>query len=169
MNTSYILQGSNIGNRLEILEKSKNIIAQNIGLVEKESLLYESEPWGFDCNNWFLNRVLQIKTDLSPQLLLKKLLQIEIQLGRVRNTAEKTYSSRSIDLDILYFNLDIINEKDLEIPHPKIHLRKFTLLPLCDIAPNFVHPILLLSNLKLLENCNDQTQVRIFNPEFELL
>ena len=169
MNTTYILQGSNIGNRFEMLEKSKNIISDSIGTIENESLLYESEPWGFDSSTWFLNRVLQIKTNNTPQELLNKLLQIEIQLGRVRNTTEKNYSSRTIDLDILYFNQEIINKNELTIPHPKIHLRKFTLIPLCDIASEYNHPIFRKSNSELLNHCEDHTQVKIFNPAFELL
>ena len=168
-NSVFILQGSNIGNRQETLDKAKIIIDEYIGSIQSESPLYESEPWGFECDTWFLNRVLKVKTSFNPQILLKKILEIEKQLGRVRDVEKKSYSSRSIDLDILYFNQDIVKEKDLEIPHPKIQLRKFTLLPLCDIAPNLLHPVLLQSNIQLLNNCEDKTQVRIFNPEFELL
>lgn len=168
MNTTLILQGSNIGDRYQMIEESRKRIAQNIGSVKSTSKPYESEPWGFESDVWFLNRVLQVQTTLDAHQVLEQLLEIEKQLGRVRDPLLKTYSSRTIDLDILFFNQEIIHSPELDVPHPKIHLRKFTLLPLCDLVPDWIHPELLHTVSQLLEKCQDQTKVKIFQLRSEL-
>lgn len=160
MNTTLILQGSNIGNRYQMLEESRKHIARNIGTVKLVSKSYESEPWGFETDVWFLNRVLQVQTKMDAYQVLHQLLDIEKQLGRVRDPLSKSYSSRTIDLDILFFNQEIIHSSELDVPHPKIHLRKFTLLPLCDIAPTWVHPESMLTARQLFEKCTDETRVK---------
>lgn len=169
MNTILILQGSNMGERYQMLEESRKQIALKIGAVNLVSKMYESEPWGFESDVWFLNRVLQVQTEMDVFQVLYQLLEIEKQLGRIRNLGSKSYSSRTIDLDILFFNQEIIHSPELEVPHPKIHLRKFTLLPLCDLVPEWIHPESLLTVKQLLENCKDETLVKNFDISFELL
>lgn len=159
MNFSIILQGSNMGDKISTIEKSTHLIEKKIGTIEKISTFYESEPWGFDTNEWFINRVVAINTLLSPEELLKQLLAIESLLGRIRNTENQGYSSRTIDLDILFFNHEIIENKNLTIPHPRLHLRKFTLLPLVELYPDFIHPIFNQSLKALLDTCDDSLKV----------
>lgn len=154
----FILLGSNQGERERNLKLALLRIDQLCGNVIRKSLLYETAPWGFDSSDWFLNQVIQIKSNLSPESLLNKLLGIELELGRVRTNAQ--YSSRAIDLDLLYYSSFHIQSKSLEIPHPRLHLRRFTLLPLCDIAPDFVHPVLRKTQLELLNNLADNSIVR---------
>ncbi len=159
MNFSIILQGSNIGDKIFTIKKSTELIKKEIGEIEKISSFYESEPWGFESNEWFINRTVGIYTILSPIQLLEKLLKIETSLGRVRNPVKKAYSSRTIDLDMLFFNNEIIKTPNLTIPHPRLHLRKFTLLPLAEIYPNFVHPVFNKTVNELLSECNDVSKV----------
>jgi 2-amino-4-hydroxy-6-hydroxymethyldihydropteridine diphosphokinase len=154
----FILLGSNQGERERNLKLALLRIDQLCGAVIRKSLLYETAPWGFDSSDWFLNQVIQIKSNLSPESLLDKLLGIELELGRVRTNAQ--YSSRAIDLDLLYYSSFHIQTKSLEIPHPRLHLRRFTLLPLCDIAPDFVHPVLRKTQLELFNNLTDNSIVR---------
>lgn len=148
-----------MGDKISTIEKSTHLIEKKIGTIEKISTFYESEPWGFDTNEWFINRVVAINTLLSPEELLKQLLAIESLLGRIRNTENKGYSSRTIDLDILFFNHEIIENKNLTIPHPRLHLRKFTLLPLVELYPDFIHPIFNQSLKALLDKCDDSSKV----------
>ena len=137
----YLLLGSNQGNRLELLRKACECLQQLDIKIVKCSSVYESEPWGFEAEQNFLNQVLQVSTALSPQELLQKAQQVEEQLGRVR-TANSGYASRTIDVDILFYGSEVVSTPTLTIPHPLLHLRQFTLIPLAEIAPDFVHPIL---------------------------
>lgn len=157
-NTAFILLGGNINPRDVYLKKAENEISTLVGNIVSKSSIYETEAWGFESEDNFLNQVFLIETNLSATSLLKKLLEIENSLGRKRNEGE-AYSSRTLDADILYYNNDIIDEKDLSIPHPRLHLRKFVLEPLSEIAADFVHPILKMSNKVLLKNCDDKSVV----------
>ncbi len=159
---SFILLGSNLGNREELFKKAITMIADVCGDVLSISRLYETEPWGFESDNKFLNQVIKIETELNPHDLLKELLSIETILGRQKHDSSKGYESRPIDLDILYYEDFIINDHDLILPHPRLHLRKFTLLPLCDIASDFTHPIFNKTNRLLLEQCDDDSDVKIY-------
>lgn len=123
-------------------------------------MVYESDPWGFEANQRFLNRVVILETDLSAQPLLSRVLAIEKELGRERLV--KGYSSRKIDIDILYYSELQIAEPDLVIPHPGIPDRRFVLVPLTEVAGSFVHPVLKKSNASLLEQCGDKSNVRIY-------
>lgn len=158
---SFILLGSNLGERELLLEKAVEMITVSCGELLSMSRLYESEPWGFESENNFLNQVIMIKTDQGPHDLLKELLSIEAELGRRRLEGVVGYQSRPMDLDILYYDDLIIDDSDLILPHPRLHLRRFTLLPLCDIAPYFVHPLLQMTNKKLLDECNDISDVKV--------
>lgn len=160
MGTAYILLGSNIGDREDILSQAIEMMECRCCRVIASSHIYESEPWGFESDNIFLNQVVCIKTTLSPHDLLKELLSIEIQLGRDREHHCDTYVSRPIDLDILYYDDRIIADADLILPHPRLQFRRFVLVPICDIAPEYVHPLLRMSNEELLEGCEDMLMVK---------
>ncbi len=163
LNITYLLLGSNLGDRLEYLKLSIHEIAIKAGNILSESKIYETEPVGFESNNNFLNQVIKVETALSPQELLKTILEIEKNLGRVRSG--NGYSSRTIDIDILYYNEETISEPGLEIPHPRIRERKFTLLPLADIAPDLIHPVAGKSQRELLTACTDSSKVSIYTNE----
>ena len=156
---SYILLGTNLGERELLLDKAIAMMEERCGEVVARSGIYETEPWGFVSENNFLNMVVKLDTELEPHDLLKELLSIEASLGRQRNENIKGYSSRPMDLDILYYNDDLINDEDLIVPHPRIHLRRFTLLPLCDISPDYEHPLFKKTNKILLEECEDTSEV----------
>lgn len=158
---SFILLGTNMGDRESLLVSAIKHIGESCGDVVACSKIYETEPWGFKAENNFLNQVIKIETSLLPHELLKELLSIEAVLGRQRIEGVCGYQSRSMDLDILYYDDIIVDDADLILPHPRLHLRRFTLLPLCDIASDFVHPLLCKTNKKLLEECEDKSDVRV--------
>jgi 2-amino-4-hydroxy-6-hydroxymethyldihydropteridine diphosphokinase len=147
--------GTNLGDRETNLKNAIEKIAENIGPILKSSSVYETDPWGFTSDNLFFNMVVEVKTRLTPAGVLGAILQIEVLLGRTRS--EKKYSSRVIDIDILLYENYVIDEVSLRIPHPLIHERKFVLVPLCEIAPEFIHPVLGKSIRVLLEECTDQS------------
>ena len=138
MNNVYIQLGSNIGIRESFIAKSKEQIEKNIGEIILESSVIETNPWGNEKQNKFLNCVIKIKTPLNASRILEKSQEIECNLGRIR---EEKWGKRTIDIDILFYNTEIINTKKLNIPHPLIHKRDFVLIPLSEIAPNYIHPI----------------------------
>lgn len=154
---SYLLLGSNIGDSRLYLEQAVALISSKIGETVQASSLYTSEPWGFSSEQWFVNQVIEIETHLTPEELLQNLLLIEKKLGRERNNAQ--YASRTIDIDILFYENKIIQTELLIIPHPRLHLRKFVLLPLAEIAPDFVHPVLKKNIKTLLDECPDKLKV----------
>ena len=162
MGLSLILLGSNLGDREMLIKSAIDMIGKNCGNVLSYSRIYETEPWGFDAENNFLNQIISIQTDLRPHDLLKELLSIEAILGRKRNEYATTYESRPMDLDILYYDDLIINDNDLILPHPRLHRRRFTLLPLCDIAPDLKHPLFNKSNKTLLEECDDDSNGKVY-------
>ena len=157
----FVLLGSNLGDRELLVNQACKMIGERCGEIVAKSRLYESEPWGFQSEHWFLNQVVELATSLSPDALMLSLLDIEKELGRDRTTPHNGYVSRPIDLDILYFGNEIIETQLVTAPHPRLHQRRFTLLPLCDIAPNFVHPTLKKTNLQLLDECQDSGIVKI--------
>ena len=151
MTRCYILFGSNQGDKEAILEQACILINKRCGMLVERSSAYITEPWGFEAEEWFLNELLVVETELEPDELMDKLLEIEKELGRVRHPEVKGYCSRTVDLDILYYGDGIIQTEKVTIPHPKLHLRKFALMPLCEIIPDFLHPIFNLSQTQLLE------------------
>ena len=159
MEKCYILFGSNQGDKAAIFEQACLYINNRCGQITRISSAYESEPWGFDSDEWFLNRLIEIQTGLQPDALMEELLQIESELGRVRHPGMKGYTSRTADLDILYFGSQVINTERVVAPHPRLHLRRFALMPLCDLIPDFVHPIFQLTQSELLERCTDDSVV----------
>ncbi|MFZ4402058.1 MAG: 2-amino-4-hydroxy-6-hydroxymethyldihydropteridine diphosphokinase [Bacteroidales bacterium] len=158
MNTAYLLLGSNMGDRMQILDKTIKLIHASCGKLVKKSSLFESAPWGFEDNTRFINQVILIETAMSAEDLLQNLLNIELLLGRVRNNSAG-YSSRNIDIDILFFNDEIINELKLKVPHPLLQERKFTLMPLNEIASDLLHPFYNKTISELLNECNDPLDV----------
>ena len=163
MSSVILILGSNIGNSLEILEKSRVLINERVGKIMDLSPVYRSEPWGFESKDWFYNQAVRCETSLSPMSVLSTILEIETELGRIRTgdvcVAPSEYKSRTIDIDILYFNNEIISTDSLQIPHKHIQDRRFVLMPLCDIASDFIHPILKKTSLELLYHCTDKSRV----------
>lgn len=155
MSAAYILLGSNIEDRRQYLEKAQERI-KDLGIIFQKSSVYETAAWGNENQPDFLNQVICLETSLRPVDLLRSLLKIEKEMGRKR--LEK-WGSRIIDLDILYFDAEVIEHEDLKIPHPYLHHRRFTLLPLCEIASDFLHPSLQKTNQELLDMCTDKLTV----------
>ena len=145
----YISLGSNLGNKQSNLEKAIEQLQQRTGVVKQKSTIYESEPWGYAPFNNFLNQVVLITTEHTPSHLLSILLNIENTLGRIREN--KGYQDRVIDLDILFYDKEIIISDTLQIPHERFHERLFMLEPMVEIAPDFVHPQLKQTTQILLE------------------
>ena len=158
MNLAYLLLGGNIGNSKNIFNQAQLLIDSEIGSLFKQSSDYQSKAWGFESSSFFLNRIVIIKTNLSPSDLLKETQKIEIQLGRKEKTKE-TYESRIIDIDILFYENKIIQTNKLTIPHPRLHLRRFTLEPLLELSSDFTHPILQKTIANLYQECEDQSKV----------
>ena len=159
-NIVYVLLGGNLGNTQQIFKRAIEFITIKVGTVLDSSGLYESEPWGFETHNQFLNQVLKIETSLSAPQVMHELLNIEQMLGRLRGAGAQ-YESRHIDLDVLFFNNDVFDSADLTVPHPRLHLRRFTLLPLSEIAPELPHPTLQKTIKQLLEECEDDLDVTL--------
>ncbi|WP_299160366.1 2-amino-4-hydroxy-6-hydroxymethyldihydropteridine diphosphokinase [uncultured Tenacibaculum sp.] len=152
---TYLSLGTNQGNKLENIQSAINLIADQVGAVQKIATIYETPSLGFDSAN-FYNTCIKISTYLPPETLIKKLLFIEKELGRIRNTS-KGYSDRVIDIDILLFDDEIIFSKNLIVPHPRMLERKFALVPLVEIARNTIHPIEKKHLYICLENCIDDS------------
>jgi len=157
MNKVYILLGGNIGDRIQNLEFAKSEILEKIGSITKESSYYESEPWGFDDEKPFINQVILVETKLQATEVLEKNQLIEKGLGRERKSNQ--YTSRNIDIDILFYENKILFEKGLIIPHNQLHKRRFTLLPLAEIASELIHPIFKKKISTLLRDCKDELLV----------
>ncbi len=157
MNSAYLLIGGNIGDRIKNLAKTRSFIDMGIGKIVKTSSIYETAAWGITEQPDFLNQVLLVESKLPAQKIMQLILSIENKLGRVRTQKN---ASRIIDIDILFYNNEIINEMGLTVPHPEIQNRKFALIPLNDIAPDFVHPNLKLSLKHLLSISKDKLKVK---------
>lgn len=160
MNEAYLLTGGNIPDRLTYLLKAREAIIKRCGRVLAQSSVYETAAWGKEDQDSFLNQVLKIQTRLSAEDLLKTILKIEESLGRKR---ELKYGPRTIDIDILLFNEDIVNQPGLKIPHPEIQNRRFVLAPLNEIAPDKIHPVFTKKISQLLANCPDPLAVHKIN------
>ena len=135
----YLLLGSNLGNRKEILDKAIELLSQTVGIITSQSKDYETKPWGITDQPDFLNLAIAIHTNLKPLEILKQTQSIENQLGRVR---KEKWGARLIDIDIIFYGDEIIDELSLQVPHPLMQERDFALIPLAEIAPDFVHPVL---------------------------
>ena len=157
----YLSLGSNKGDRIGYVQQAASLLGADEGIsIVRTSAFYESEPWNMNTKSWFVNAVIEIKTKYSPQELLEVCQRIEKQLGRETKTSQ-TYEDRTIDIDILFYNKDIINEENLVIPHKYVHLRAFTLVPMLELNSEFEHPVL---HKTIVEMHND-----LENPEMVFL
>lgn len=161
----FILLGTNLGKRVLNLKSAVNFINKDIGLVLLKSKIYETEPWGVTDQPNFLNQVLKINTNLSPQNCLKNCLEIENKMGRERL---RKWGERLIDIDLLFYNDLKINTLDLVLPHPRLHERNFTLVPMEEIAADYIHPLFNKTMYELLDICRDDQSVFEFSKNSEL-
>ena len=157
MNTAFFLIGGNLGNRVQHLAKARSLIHQRCGNIIKTSSLYETAAWGEVKQAAFLNQVLMIHSFLPAVGLLNCLLAAEQKMGRVRRQKS---GPRTIDIDLLFFNDDKIVAPGLEVPHPRLHLRRFVLEPMNEIAPDLVHPVFDKTISQLLTICEDELAVQ---------
>ena len=157
MNTTYLLLGSNMGNSLVLLSTAIEQIEEKIGKIIHQSGLYATAAWGNTPQPDFLNQVIEVATSLDAAETLQTILAIEKNMGRIRTVKN---APRVIDIDILFFNNEIITRSDLTIPHPEIQNRRFVLTPLYEIAPQMTHPLLNKTIHQLLLQCPDQLAVK---------
>ena len=153
----FLLLGSNLGNRQSFMLKAIALIEHDIAPVVKSSSLYETASWGKTDAPDYLNQVILLQTDLPASLLLKKILDIETIIGRQR---DEKWGPRIIDIDILFYGGQQINEPGLTVPHPELHKRRFTLEPLNEIAPHLIHPQLNKTVFQLKEELIDSLIVK---------
>jgi 2-amino-4-hydroxy-6-hydroxymethyldihydropteridine diphosphokinase len=157
---TYISTGSNVGDRFAALSLAREALNSKAGIVIRHSSVYETEPWGFRTETNFLNQVLVLQTSLSPSKLMRVILDIEKEMGRKRNLLG--YEPRIIDIDILLYGKDVIGTHSLHIPHPRMHQRKFVLVPLAEIAPELVHPVSKQKISEILQNVQDNCFVTLW-------
>ena len=164
----YLSLVSNKGDRIGYVQQATSLLgaAENISLI-RTSAFYETEPWDMNSDTWFVNAVVEIKTSLSPEDLLAECKRIEHQLGRTHSD-KKEYEDRTIDIDILFYNKDIINEDNLVIPHKFLHLRAFVLVPMLELNPDFIHPVLHKSISDLHSDLENPEMVFLYGTRVEI-
>lgn len=165
LRTTYFSLGTNQGNKTKNLQKAIDLIAEKIGSINKISSVYKTDSWGFESDDFF-NICIETSTGLNPENLLKAIHEIESSLGRKRDESNE-YKPRIIDIDVLLFEDEIIFSKDLIVPHKDMLNRKFVMVPLAEIAPNFIHPIAKQRIQICLENCADTSKIE--NTSLELI
>ena len=164
----YLSLGSNYGDRVGYVQQAASLLGTSEGVfIIRTSSFYETEPWGMNTDNWFVNAVVEIKTTLTPQELLDLCHRIENQLGRKR-PADGQYTDRTIDIDILFYNKDIVKDDNLVIPHKFVHLRAFTLVPLLELIPNYVHPVLQKTIAQLHNDLENPEMVFLYGTRVEI-
>jgi 2-amino-4-hydroxy-6-hydroxymethyldihydropteridine diphosphokinase len=156
MHTATLLLGGNVGDRFLNLQQAIELIEKKAGSILHKSQVYETAAWGNIEQAAFLNQATVIKTTWQPHQLLKIILQIELSLGRQRTIK---YAPRTMDIDIIFYDNLIIHKKKLTIPHPHAHERRFVLMPLAEILPQFVHPLMQKTITQLFEVCPDPLPV----------
>jgi len=159
MKTAYIGVGSNLGDKLKNCLTAIDLVDKITGCsVEKKSRFYRTQPVGVEDQDWYLNAVISLRAEIHARDLLEGLLAIEAGIGRIR---KKKWESRPIDLDILLLGQDVINGKYLTIPHPRMHLRRFVLVPMAELAPDLIHPVLNETMAELLDGFSGEEQTVI--------
>ena len=153
----YLLLGGNLGDKKQVFEETTKLLGDQVGTITRQSHIYETEPWGFESSDLFWNQVLELSVAIAPEEVLEKTQQIEHQLGRTRKANQ--YDSRIIDIDILFYGDQVISLDKLSIPHPRIPERRFVLVPLNEIVPELMHPVLQKTIGQLLLECPDQLRV----------
>lgn len=161
MKKVYLALGSNIGSREDFLKRSVAMLNETCGPVLSSSAVYTTDPVGFNSEVKFLNMVIMLETEMEASEMLHNIMLIEAELGRER--IRKGYSSRTIDIDILFYGDEVIAEESLKVPHPRLHERKFVLVPLNEIAPDLVHPVFKKKIELLLASCHDRSEVKLSN------
>ncbi len=159
MNRAFLLLGSNEGNRLEMTQKAISLIENQLGKLQNKSSLYETEAWGKKDQPDFLNQVVEVFTSYNAMETLQICKKIEVDLGRVKN---EKWGQRTIDIDLLFWNNSIISDENLKLPHPQIENRNFVLIPMMEIAGEFVHPTLLKTIEEIFDECSDDCEVLLF-------
>lgn len=162
MKKVYISVGANLGNRIETIENAYKKINESCGRIVKKSSFYTTPPWGFQSDQEFINAVILIETELEMMELLHCLKSIEHEMGRVRRKKSDKYEDRLIDLDIIDYNQMVFESEHLALPHNKMHLRNFVLIPLLEIAPNWTHPVVCKSASYLLGFLDENERVKRF-------
>ncbi len=164
----YLSLGSNLGDRIGYIQQATSLLGsiENISII-RTSAFYETEPWDMNSENWFVNAVVELKTSLSPQDLLAECKRIENLLGRNEKTSAD-YKDRTIDIDILFYGKEIINEETLTIPHKYVHLRAFTLVPLLELIPDFEHPVLHKTISELHNDLENPEMVFLYGTRVEI-
>ncbi len=160
MTRAYILAGTNLGDREANIEFARKELARQTNLIRSSSC-FETEPVGYSDQPWFLNQAIELETDLAPRELLSLCQRIEASCGRIRTFPN---APRTLDLDILLYGGAVIRQEDLVIPHARLQERRFVLVPLAQIAPEVMHPVLKKTIRALLENCADPSKVETYRP-----
>jgi 2-amino-4-hydroxy-6-hydroxymethyldihydropteridine diphosphokinase len=163
MNTAYLLIGGNIGDRWHYLQLCRDLLDAKAGTIVQMSHVYETEAWGNANQSNFLNQVLQLNTAFNAENLLSICQSIEQSLDRKR---QEQWGARTIDIDILFFNNDVVASEHLHIPHPQIANRRFTLVPLHEIAADYFHPVLHKFVWQLLDACTDHLEAKPYHEPF---
>lgn len=161
MTKIYLSLGANLGDRQGTMISAGELIRSRIGQPGSMSSFYETAPWGVTDQPAFLNQVVEVETSQQPEDVLRHILEIEHELGRVRY---ERWGARVIDIDLLYFGEEVRDTARLTLPHPRLHERKFVLIPMVEIAPDFIHPYLQKTQTTLLSECPDTGEVTLLPP-----
>lgn len=163
MSIAYIGLGSNIGDRIGYIQQAHKLLSDTEGIVVlNSSSLYETEPVGYKDQEWFVNAALHIETTLIPEKLLDECQRIERQLGRVRHPEAPQWGPRTIDLDILFYDNLIISQDRLQIPHPRVHQRAYSLVPLLELEPDYIHPVIGESLMEIHSSLPEPEEVYLY-------
>lgn len=167
MTIVYLCLGSNKGDRVGYIQQATSILGEMSGLsIVRTSSLYETQPWLEVETTWYVNAVIEIKTSLTPEELLEVCMKVEKQLGRNREQ-EGRFGARTLDIDILFYGKEIIRDKNLQIPHKYVHKRAFTLVPMLEINPDFVHPDFGKSILELHDELENPEIVYLYGTRID--